>query len=329
MNPQDRTRAILMSAAPPTWKILLVAIADHMGPNDDGARPGVARLVQLSGVCERQARGALRAMEKSSILRREYRGPNSPPWTLIEWDTLAVFAGVAKTARGGGNRQGGVAVTAREGSKDRQGGVAKTAPDPTIDPTSEATTEPPTEACRPSGSTPRPWIPTDEEIALWGQVMAARGKGELQLGAPRKPKQTAPGWTRLKRLREILTTHQPADVLLVAEWAARCPSGRAKGNRENETDGPDTWLRESHWEPYLGFARAWEAADKPMTLDDARKAVAPPDPMSLEYPWCEGMKETLRPSHADRPVMIRAKMLDRKDWYEAHNVTPLHAAVGA
>lgn len=146
MKPQERTRAVLESKAPPTWKLILVDLADHMNEDDGNCWPGVDRISTETGVCERSVREALREMEKVGILTQTYRGPVQPPQRHIQWEPLAMFAGVAKTARGGNHCQGRVAKIARGGGKDCLPGAAKTAPKPTIEPTSKPTTEPTSES---------------------------------------------------------------------------------------------------------------------------------------------------------------------------------------
>lgn len=116
-----------------------------------------------------------------------------------------------------------------------------------------------------------PWLPTDDERALWARVMEIRGKGSLKLGATRKPKPTDAGWVRLRNLRDAIRESGPDAVLLVAEWARWCPVGRAATNRQNQCDDPDTWLRTCHWEPYLGFAREWDMEGRPRANGAKRK----------------------------------------------------------
>jgi hypothetical protein len=94
--------------------------------------------------------------------------------------------------------------------------------------------------------------------------MAVRGEGTgkrpLKLGgkAGRGGRLDA-GAERLRNLREALEVMTPDDVVLMATWARDCPTGRARANRENQCDDPDTWLRPCHREQYLGFAHEWQA----------------------------------------------------------------------
>ena len=183
-------------------------------------------------------------------------------------------------------------------------------PDPQPQPQAQDPQQAPTGALPPAGgdTQPEPKKKTDLKV-LWGLLCEARGGRSLTLTPARQ-----------RLLKGAVSSIGEDGVLKVATWVAGGQHQRAAFLREGGHDTPDTYLRPSHLGEYLDLAeeeRAGPAAEAERLQQ------------SVPYPWVDGMGENLRPSHADRPVMIRAKMLDRKDWYEAHNVTPLHAAVGA
>lgn len=307
VKPQERHDAIFSSAAPPTWKLILLTVASHMDDDDANARPGVDRLTRLTGLGERQVRQVIRDMERAGLLGRISRGTTKPPWTVIHWPTLAMFAGVAKTARGGNHCQG-------RGGKDCQGGVAKTAPDPHSGSAPQIRTDSHIPDPAPVGALPAeagdseiPAVQDKQEPAkprngvdypaLWATLCGIRGGKALLLTDARR-----------KALKGAVAEIGAQGVEQIARWVASSTHQRAVFLREGGHDSPDTYLRASHRGEYLDLARGAAADPETASAD-------PSDP----YPWVEGMSPLCRPDPRDRPYQVRGKALDRRDWYEARH----------
>lgn len=102
MKPQERTRAILDSKVEPTWRFILVAIADHMGPDDRcWLRPET--VAKDTGYALSTVNTALAEMEDAGVLRRWWGGHRAKDHA-IAWDALA-SAQPKATKRGGANRR--------------------------------------------------------------------------------------------------------------------------------------------------------------------------------------------------------------------------------
>lgn len=102
MNPQDRTRAILRSRLEPAMRLLLVAIADHMNPQDVcWVKPET--MAEETGLARSTVILHLTALEQAGILRR-WSGEHKAKDHAIDWDALAGYQPPTATKRGGAKR---------------------------------------------------------------------------------------------------------------------------------------------------------------------------------------------------------------------------------
>jgi len=141
--------------------------------------------------------------------------------------------------------------------------------------------------------------------ALWATLCGIRGGKALLLTDARR-----------KTLKGAVAEVGAQGVEQIARWVASSPHQRARFLREGGHDSPDTYLRASHRGEYLDLARGAEA--------DPTTAAA--DPSDL-HPWVPEMGVKFRPDPDDKPMMVRGKALDRRDWYAARKA-PLQLVVG-
>jgi hypothetical protein len=88
--------------SPSTQKIVLVALADTADPDGTGIRPGVARLVWMTQLCERTVRDVLRSFRDRGILIQVRPGRAQYPaeYRLAPWVFGGATVAPVKKARG-------------------------------------------------------------------------------------------------------------------------------------------------------------------------------------------------------------------------------------
>lgn len=103
MTPGERTRAILVSRADTSIKVVLLAIADAMHEDRLTSWLSVETIANRASLCERQARAVLREAEQLGVLHR-WKGEHAQRNCEIRWDVLAALTTVP-SKRGGSRKQ--------------------------------------------------------------------------------------------------------------------------------------------------------------------------------------------------------------------------------